>query len=203
MSAAADTPSWWWMMVQPTPPRRSPAKRARSSSATRSISGRVPRCRPASSLRSRKGADFVVTFDADGQHRADDIAGLLKALAAARRRFRAGQPVPGRVDRSAAVAPGPAQGRHLVHPPHHGHACHRHPQRLARDDPPRREPNLRSARTGWRTPPSCSIRSPGAGLRYVEVPVTIEYSAYSLAKGQKLSDSLAILVDLSAQRLHR
>ena len=42
-----------------------------------------------------------------------------------------------------------------------------------------------------------------SGLRYVEVPVTIEYSRYSLAKGQKLSDSLRILVDLSAQRLHR
>jgi len=42
-----------------------------------------------------------------------------------------------------------------------------------------------------------------SGLRYVEVPVTIEYSAYSLAKGQKLSDSLRVLVDLSAQRLHR
>src|SRR5258706_10031395 len=26
-----------------------------------------------------EGADFVVTFDADGQHRADDIAGLLHA----------------------------------------------------------------------------------------------------------------------------
>jgi hypothetical protein len=42
-----------------------------------------------------------------------------------------------------------------------------------------------------------------SGLRYVEVPVTIEYSRYSLAKGQRLSDSLRILVDLSAQRLHR
>jgi hypothetical protein len=42
-----------------------------------------------------------------------------------------------------------------------------------------------------------------SGLAYVEVPVTIEYSAYSLAKGQRLSDSIAILVDLSAQRLHR
>jgi polyprenyl-phospho-N-acetylgalactosaminyl synthase len=42
-----------------------------------------------------------------------------------------------------------------------------------------------------------------SGLRYVEVPVTIEYSRYSLAKGQRLTDSLRILVDLSAQRLHR
>jgi len=42
-----------------------------------------------------------------------------------------------------------------------------------------------------------------SGLRYVEVPVTIEYSRYSLAKGQRLADSLRILVDLSAQRLQR
>jgi hypothetical protein len=40
-------------------------------------------------------------------------------------------------------------------------------------------------------------------LKYVEVPVTIEYSAYSLAKGQKLGDALSILVDLLARRLHR
>jgi hypothetical protein len=42
-----------------------------------------------------------------------------------------------------------------------------------------------------------------SGLRYVEVPVTIEYTAYSLAKGQRLSNSLKILVDLSAARLQR
>jgi len=40
-------------------------------------------------------------------------------------------------------------------------------------------------------------------LRYVEVPVTIEYSRYSLAKGQRLGDSLLILFDLSARRLQR
>ena len=42
-----------------------------------------------------------------------------------------------------------------------------------------------------------------SGLRYVEVPVTIEYSAYSLAKGQSLGDALMILIDLFARRLHR
>jgi hypothetical protein len=42
-----------------------------------------------------------------------------------------------------------------------------------------------------------------SGLRYVEAPVTIEYSAYSLAKGQRLSDALMILVDLFARRLQR
>ena len=35
------------------------------------------------------------------------------------------------------------------------------------------------------------------------VPVTIEYSAYSLAKGQKMRDAVLILVDLFARRLYR
>jgi hypothetical protein len=33
--------------------------------------------------------------------------------------------------------------------------------------------------------------------------VTIEYSEYSLAKGQRLSDAFAILLDLFARRMHR
>jgi hypothetical protein len=42
-----------------------------------------------------------------------------------------------------------------------------------------------------------------SGLRYVEVPVTIEYTAYSLAKGQRIGDSVTILLDLFAQELRR
>jgi len=42
-----------------------------------------------------------------------------------------------------------------------------------------------------------------SGLPHMEVPVTIDYTRYSLAKGQRLSDSLAILFDLSAQKLQR
>jgi hypothetical protein len=37
----------------------------------------------------------------------------------------------------------------------------------------------------------------------VETPVTIHYSAYSLAKGQSLFDALLIVLDLFARRLHR
>jgi hypothetical protein len=42
-----------------------------------------------------------------------------------------------------------------------------------------------------------------ARLRYVEVPITIRYSAYSQQKGQKLSGSLSILFDLIMARLSR
>jgi len=41
------------------------------------------------------------------------------------------------------------------------------------------------------------------GLRYVEVPVTVEYTAYSLAKGQRLGDSVMVLFDLFAGKLYR
>ena len=42
-----------------------------------------------------------------------------------------------------------------------------------------------------------------SGLAYVEVPVTIEYSAYSLGKGQPVSEWIAILIDLFARRMLR
>ncbi len=42
-----------------------------------------------------------------------------------------------------------------------------------------------------------------SGLRYIEQPVTIEYTAYSLAKGQKVGDAVLILLDLFARRLYR
>jgi hypothetical protein len=40
-------------------------------------------------------------------------------------------------------------------------------------------------------------------LRYVEVPVTIDYTAYSLAKGQRTGDFVMILLDLLAGKLYR
>ena len=42
-----------------------------------------------------------------------------------------------------------------------------------------------------------------SGLSWLEVPVTIHYSSYSLAKGQKMKDSLAVLLDLFAGSLQR
>src|SRR5436305_1609188 len=42
-----------------------------------------------------------------------------------------------------------------------------------------------------------------SGLRYVEQPVTIDYTPYSLAKGQTVGDAILILLDLFARRLYR
>jgi polyprenyl-phospho-N-acetylgalactosaminyl synthase len=40
-----------------------------------------------------------------------------------------------------------------------------------------------------------------SGLRYMEVPVTVRYTSYSLAKGQRMSNSINILLDLVVRRL--
>jgi len=149
-----------------------------------------------------EAADFVVTFDADGQHRADDIAGLLKPLTENNADFALGSRFLG------ASIDLPASRRALlkaatlftrlttglrVTDTHNGLRAmtRRGANHIA----------LRQNRMAHASELLEQIAR--SGLRYVEVPVTIEYSAYSLAKGQKLSDSLAILVDLSAQRLHR
>ena len=42
-----------------------------------------------------------------------------------------------------------------------------------------------------------------SGLHYVEVPVAVNYTAYSLQKGQRAGDFLMVLLDLFAQRLYR
>ncbi len=73
---------------------------------------------------------------------------------------------------------------------HHRAARHRHPQRPARHDARAAPAASGCARTAWRTPPRSCTRSPRADSTTSRSPVTIEYSAYSLAKGQTLGDAL-------------
>ncbi len=147
-------------------------------------------------------AGYVVTFDADGQHRPSDIARLIGAL----------------IDRDAAYALGSRFlgssrgmpfGRWLLlqaaiwltrvmtglrlTDTHNGLRA------MTRDGANRIA--LRQNRMAHASEILEQIAA--SGLPHVEVPVTIDYTRYSLAKGQRLSDSLAILFDLSAQKLHR
>jgi polyprenyl-phospho-N-acetylgalactosaminyl synthase len=150
----------------------------------------------------RQGADTIVTFDADGQHRVADIDSLIDALTTNSADFALGSRFLGR-----AVAM-PLSRRILlmaatwftrlttglnVSDTHNGlRAMTRRGANRIR---------LRQNRMAHASELLDEIAR--SGLRYVEVPVTIEYSRYSLAKGQRFADSLRILVDLSAQRLHR
>jgi len=149
-----------------------------------------------------RDADYIVTFDADGQHRAEDIAGLIDALTKHGADFALGSRfLGGAIDlprarrmllKAATWFTRASTGLHLTDT-HNGLRAmtRRGASRIA----------LRQNRMAHASELLGQIAQ--SGLGYVEVPVTIEYSAYSLAKGQKLSDSLAILIDLSAQRLHR
>jgi glycosyltransferase involved in cell wall biosynthesis len=150
----------------------------------------------------RQGADTIVTFDADGQHRAADIDSLIDALTANNADFALGSrflggavamPLSRRILLTAATWFTRLTTGLNVSDTHNGlRAMTRHGASRIK---------LRQNRMAHASELLDAIAR--SGLRYVEVPVTIEYSRYSLAKGQRLSDSLRILVDLSAQRLHR
>lgn len=148
------------------------------------------------------GADYIVTFDADGQHRASDIGALLESLTTQRVDFALGS-------RFLGHAPAMPLARRMllkaatwftrratglqVSDTHNG----------LRAMTRRGASHIMLRQNRMAHASELLHQIARSGLRYVEVPVTIEYSAYSLAKGQRLSDSLRILVDLSAQRLHR
>jgi glycosyltransferase involved in cell wall biosynthesis len=150
----------------------------------------------------RQGAETIVTFDADGQHRAADVALLLEALATADADFALGSrflggavamPLSRRLLLMAATWFTRLTTGLKVSDTHNGLRA------MTRRGASRIK--LRQNRMAHASELLDEIAR--SGLRYVEVPVTIEYSRYSLAKGQKLADSLRILVDLSARRLHR
>jgi glycosyltransferase involved in cell wall biosynthesis len=149
-----------------------------------------------------QGASHIVTFDADGQHRAADIPRLLEALAQSGSDFAlgsrflgnsVGMPLARRALLKAATWFTRVTTGLQVTDTHNGlRAMTRHGARQIA---------LRQNRMAHASELLAQIGR--CGLPYVEVPVTIEYSGYSLAKGQRLADSLSILFDLSAQRLTR
>lgn len=148
------------------------------------------------------GAEYIVTFDADGQHRAGDIDGLIEALVNNNVDFALGSRFLG-----ASVAM-PMSRRILLRAATwftrvttglHVSDTHNGLRAMTRRGASRI--TLRQNRMAHASELLDEIGR--SGLGFAEVPVTIEYSSYSLAKGQRLADSLTILVDLSAQRLHR
>jgi glycosyltransferase involved in cell wall biosynthesis len=150
----------------------------------------------------QQNADYVVTFDADGQHRSSDVERLIDALAdhgadyALGSRFLGssrGMPFGRRVLLQAAIWLTRVMTGLRLTDTHNGLRA------MTRDGASRIA--LRQNRMAHASELLEQIAA--SGLCHVEVPVTIDYTRYSLAKGQRFSDSLAILFDLSAQKLHR
>jgi glycosyltransferase involved in cell wall biosynthesis len=147
-------------------------------------------------------AEYVVTFDADGQHHASDIPGLIGTLQKARADFALGSrflggapnlPFARRLMLKAATGFTRITTGLSVTDTHNGlRAMTRRGASAIR---------LRQNRMAHASEILHQIAT--SKLNYVEAPVTIEYTTYSLAKGQKLGDSLMILIDLLARSLYR
>ena len=148
------------------------------------------------------GADAIVTFDADGQHRASEIATLLDALVSAPADFALGSRFLGR-----AVNLPPARKAVLTAATWFTRLTtgltltDTHNGLRAMTARGARAIHLRQNRMAHASEILDQIAH--SKLAYVETPVTIEYSAYSLAKGQRLTDAFAIMVDLFARRMYR
>jgi glycosyltransferase involved in cell wall biosynthesis len=149
-----------------------------------------------------QGAAFIVTFDADGQHRVSEISRLTAALVEERADFALGSRFLGHAPnlpplrrlmlRAATLFSRLATGLQ-VSDTHNGlRAMTRRGAAAIR---------LRQNRMAHASEFLSQIGA--SGLHYVERPVTIEYTAYSLAKGQNMRDAVLILLDLFARRLHR
>jgi polyprenyl-phospho-N-acetylgalactosaminyl synthase len=149
-----------------------------------------------------RGAEVVVTLDADGQHRVADVAGLVEALAQEQADFALGSRFLGRSPdlpslrrlmlKVATLFTRTTTGLRITDTHNGLRAMTRRGATALR---------LRQNRMAHASELLNQIAE--SGLRYVERPVTIEYTAYSLAKGQKIRDAIFILLDLFARRLHR
>lgn len=147
-------------------------------------------------------ATHVVTFDADGQHHPEEIACLLAALAESGADFALGSRFRGRATnldlwrrlllKAAVLFSRMTTGLNITDA-HNGLRAftRRGASKL----------NIRQNRMAHASEILHQIAK--SGLSYVEVPVTIEYTAYSKAKGQRISNSVNILLELLAGTLQR
>ena len=142
---------------------------------------------------------YVVTFDADGQH-GSRTPGDGHAARPRASRWCSGHGSYGATrHRAPPRGDGPARRRD-VHPADDGlHVTDAHNGlRVLRRDAAERWP---CGCTGCRTPARSCPWSPGADFSVAEHPVTVSYSAYSRAKGQRGYNALNIVFELAVDGL--
>jgi polyprenyl-phospho-N-acetylgalactosaminyl synthase len=148
------------------------------------------------------GADIVVTFDADGQHDPGDIPALVAPILAGEcdvtlgTRFRGrteGMPLSRGLMLRAAVLFTWLTASLRVSDTHNGLRA------FSRSAAQR----IRITMDGMAHPSEILEEVSALGLRWREVPVTVRYSEYSLAKGQRSSDSFRIAAQVLIDKLQR
>jgi glycosyltransferase involved in cell wall biosynthesis len=149
-----------------------------------------------------RGAKYVATFDADGQHHAGDLARMLDLLRSSQLDIVLGSRFIGSTEnmplgrrlvlRAVVKITRITSGLELTDA-HNG-------LRVMTASTARRL-HLVQDQMAHASEFVAQIRR--LGLRFAEVPVTITYTPYSLDKGQKLSNSFQILTDLIVGALLR
>lgn len=149
-----------------------------------------------------RGADYVVTFDADGQHRMEDIRALLDAQSRTNADVVVGSRFLGRAEnipplrrivlKLAVLFTRATTGTKLTDA-HNGlrlftrHAAER----------------IRITQNRMAHASEITEQIHELGLSIAEAPVTIVYTEYSLRKGQKLSNAFHIVAELIVARLNK
>lgn len=147
-----------------------------------------------------KGATYIVTFDSDGQHSGSDIPALLDALDNSQADYALGS-------RFLGVAPGIPWTRSLIL--RLGVVFTRVMSRINVSDTHnglramtrRGAERIRLTMNRMEHASEILDQIAASKLRYVEVPVRIEYDAYTLAKGQRSSSALKTAAKLIAERM--
>jgi glycosyltransferase involved in cell wall biosynthesis len=146
------------------------------------------------------GCAYIITFDADGQHDANEIPALIAPLAEGRADVALGSRFLGHtvnMPRAKAITLWLAvrfsrltTGLHITDTHNGFRALNRDAARRIR---------IRQDRMAHASEILDQIAT--LSLRYVEVPVTITYTPYSIAKGQRIMNSVGILKDQFMGRL--
>ena len=150
------------------------------------------------------GAEFIVTFDADGQHSPDDIPAILKPLlsggydVALGSRFGPGADaldipvIRARLLRTAAFFSRLSLGL-KISDTHNGYRAFTASAAAKLD----------ITQNGMAHAGQILKQISALKLRYIEVPVNIRYTSYSLAKGQRMSNIFNILWETVMELLRK
>jgi glycosyltransferase involved in cell wall biosynthesis len=150
----------------------------------------------------QRGASHVVTFDADLQHRAEDVPRLLAALSKSGADFALGSRFLGSAQnldlarklllKAAVIFTRITTGLKLTD-------AHNGIRAMTR----RGASSLKIRQNRMAHASEVLQQIAASGLSYTEVPVTVEYTSYSRAKGQKLTNSINIVLELFTGALQR
>jgi glycosyltransferase involved in cell wall biosynthesis len=152
---------------------------------------------------ARDGARFFVTFDADGQHRVEDVVTMLElarsgaadVVLGSRFLSQRSETMPWikRLVLRTVVALSPTARRMKLTDVHNGLRVLSRPV----------AEQLRITQNGMAHASEIAAILAGSGWRVAECPVTVLYTEYSRAKGQSLINGVNILFDMSMTRRRR